>query len=50
MDFLNFAMEYYTALPRQKEPTDIFDEIELSLGNGQGWWYLPYKFKNIQLP
>ena len=40
----------YTALPRPKEPTDIFGEIELSLGNGQGWWYLPYKLKNIQLP
>ena len=24
------------ALPWQKEPTDIFGEIELSLGNGRG--------------
>ena len=25
-----------SALPRQKEPTHIFGEIELSPGNGQG--------------
>ena len=35
---------HYSALPWQKEPTDIFGEIELSLG------YLPTKLTNIQLP
>ena len=39
----------YTVLPWQKEPTDILGEIKLSLGNGQGWWYLPNKFINSQL-
>ena len=45
------TVEYvnYTALPWQKEPTDIFGKIELLLGNGQGWWYLPNKLKKIQL-
>ena len=47
---MTFYEENYAALPWQKEPTDIFGEIELSLGNGQGWWYLPNKFTIIQLP
>ena len=34
----------------QKEPTDIFDKIEFSFGSGQGWWYVPNKLTNIQLP
>ena len=43
---------HYAALPWQKEPTDIFGKIKLSLGLGdaQGWWYLPNKLINIQLP
>ena len=32
-DSLAIQAELY-ALPRQKDPTDIFGEIELSLGNG----------------
>ena len=42
-------LRYYTALPRQKDPTDIFYEIELSSGNGHRWKYLPEKVKNIYL-